>query len=122
MPKRDSVRLRHMREAAAEAISYAAGRGVSDLEADRMRALALTRCIEIIGEAAASVSPEYKMAHPELPWKVMAAMRNRLIHAYFEVDLKILLDTAQQDLAPLVASLDGLLADAPESSGDSNPA
>ena len=52
----------------------------------------------------------------------MAAMRNRLIHAYFEVDLKILLDTAQPDLAPLVASLDGLRADAPESPGDSNPA
>ncbi len=79
-----------------------------------MRALALTRCIEIIGEAASSVFPEYKAAHPELPWKVMAAMRNRLIHAYFEVDLKVVLATAHQDLPPLIALLDQLLADLPE--------
>ena len=56
-----------MREAAVEAVSYAVGQGVLDLEADRMRALALTRCIEIIGEAASSVSPEYKADHSEMP-------------------------------------------------------
>lgn len=117
MPKSDRSRLLHMREAGAEAISYAAHRSVSDLEADRMRALALTRCIEIIGEAASSVSPEYKAAHPELPWKVMTAMRNRLIHAYFEVDLKVILATAHHDLPPLVALLDQLLADVSEPPG-----
>lgn len=114
MPKNDLSRLRHMQEAAAEAIAYAKGKNILDLEADRMRALALTRCIEIIGEAAASVSAEYKANHPELPWKVMAAMRNRLIHAYFEVDLKVVLDTAHHDLPPLVGLLDSLIAELPE--------
>ena len=79
-----------------------------------MRALALTRCIEIIGEAASSVSPEYKAAHSELPWKAMSAMRNRLIHAYFEVDLKVVLDTVHQDLPPLIVFLDQLLAEVSE--------
>ena len=114
MPKSDRSRLLHMREAAAEAVSYAAGRGLADLEADRMRALALTRCVEIIGEAASSVSSEYKVAHPELPWRIMAAMRNRLIHAYFDVDLKVVLATAHQDLPPLIALLDQLLLDVPD--------
>ena len=109
MPKADSVRLLHIREAANEAIDFATEQTVEMLEQDRMRALALTRCLEIIGEAAVSVSTEYKTAHPEIPWKVMAAMRNRLIHAYFRVDLKIVLDTVQIDLPPLIVTLEALL-------------
>ena len=71
-----------------------------------MRALALTRCIEIIGEAAAFVSSEYKTTHP----------------CVLQVDLKVVLDTAHQALAPLVATLDQLMADVPEPSADPKPA
>jgi uncharacterized protein with HEPN domain len=55
--------------------------------------LALTRCIEVIGEAAARVSGELKASHPEVPWADIIGMRNRLVHAYFEIDLVRVCDT-----------------------------
>ena len=79
-----------------------------------MRALAITRLLEIIGEAATTMSPELKAAHPEIPWRIMAATRNRLIHTDFNVDLQIVLDTTQSDLPPLLLKLDVLLRDEEE--------
>lgn len=55
--------------------------------------MALTRCIEVIGEAAARVSGELKASHPEVPWADIIGMRNRLVHAYFEIDLVRVCDT-----------------------------
>jgi uncharacterized protein with HEPN domain len=105
----DKTRLQHMLEAAREAISFADGKTREDLEADRMRTLALTRCIEIIGEAASTVSQEYRSSHLELPWRDITAMRNRLIHAYFSVNMTILIDTAHNDLPPLIAALETMI-------------
>lgn len=112
MPKNDRVRLRHILDAAREAVEFAAGKTPADLATDRMRTLALTRCFEIIGEAAAAVSAETRDAHPQIPWRILIAMRNRLIHAYFDVNLMVVLDTAHHDLPPLIVSLETLLAGA----------
>lgn len=56
----------------------------------------------IIGEAAAGMPPEIVSAHPQVPWALMRGMRNTLVHAYFDVDPRILWDTVQQDLGGLV--------------------
>lgn len=109
MSKEDQVRLQHIQDAAQEAIGFAAGKTRSDLDADRMRTLAVTRCFEIIGEAAAGVSPETRNLHPTLPWRTLIAMRNRLIHAYFDVNINILLSTAHNDLPGLVSTLSSIL-------------
>ncbi len=110
MKPEDAVRVQHILDAAREAISFALGQTREDLEADHMRALAITRLLEIVGEAATTMSPELKAAHPEIPWRVMAATRNRLIHAYFSVNLQIVLDTTQVDLPPLITSLEAMLS------------
>lgn len=107
----DEVRVRHIVDAAQEAVSFAQGQTRESLEADHMRALAITRLLEIVGEAATTMSPELKAAHPEIPWRIMAATRNRLIHAYFNVDLQIVLNTVQADLPPLMLDLEALLSD-----------
>ena len=75
-----------------------------------MRSLAIVRLMEIIGEAATTMSVELKTSHSEIPWRVMAATRNRLIHAYFNVNLRIVLDTTQIDLPPLIADLETLIS------------
>ncbi len=111
MSKEDQVRLQHMRDAANEAIGFASGKTEADLDADRMRTLALTRCFEIVGEAAVAVSPETKEAHPDIPWRTLIAMRNRLIHAYMSVDTAILLSTTHHDLPLLVDALSARLGD-----------
>jgi len=78
-----------MPDAAREAQDFARGRSQPDLADNRMLALALVKSIEIIGEAAARVGEESRTAHPEIPWAAIVAMRNRLIHAYFDVDLTV---------------------------------
>lgn len=75
-----------------------------------MLALALTRCLEIIAEAASKVSPETRRQLPEIPFAKMISMRNQLIHAYFDVDLKIVWTTTVDHLPPLLTALDAALA------------
>lgn len=102
----DVIRLRHMLDAAREAMSFAAGRSRGDLERDRMLVLAIVKDVEIIGEAAARVSPAMQASRPEIPWAQIIATRNRLIHAYFDVDLQVVWDTVTDDLPQLVRLLE----------------
>ena len=107
MPQReDAVRLHHMLDAAKEAFSFVQGKERGDLDQDRKLVLSLARLVEVIGEAAGQVSKEFQVAHPEIPWPAIVGMRNRLIHAYFDIDLDRVWDTVKDDLPPLVASLE----------------
>lgn len=105
----DLVRLRHLSDAAREAIQFAKGRSRADLDTDRMLSLALVRLLEIIGEAARAISPTYREGHPEIAWKKMVGMRDRLTHGYFDVNLDIVWETVTQDLPGLIGSLEKLL-------------
>ena len=109
MPKDDLVRLRHMLEAARDAVSFAQNRTRSTLDSDRMLTLSLVKSIEMIGEAAARVTKDCLQEYPEIPWANIIAMRNRLIHAYFEIDLDRVWDTVTDDLPPLIAALEQIL-------------
>ena len=109
MASKDPVRLRHMLDASGEAIRMSRARTRAELDGDRMLELALTRCLEIVGEAAARVSAECRSEHPGIPWPAIVGMRNQLIHAYFEVDRNILWDTVKTDLPPLVTALEAIL-------------
>ena len=63
----------------------------------------------IIGEAANAIPDEIQETHPEVPWHFMRAMRNRLVHVYFEVDPKLVWDTVKNDLPPLISVLETLI-------------
>ncbi len=106
MYKDDWVRIRHMVDAAEEALVFVKNKTRKLLESDRMLVLSLLRSIEIIGEAASQVSKEFQSKHCEIPWREIIAMRNRLIHAYFDVDLDQVWETVQNDLPSLIASLE----------------
>ena len=105
----DDVRLRHMRDAAREAIGFAEGKSRDALDSDRQLVLALAKCIEIIGEAATHVSEETMQRCPSIPWPQIKGVRNRLIHGYFDIDLDRVWDTVQDDLPSLIASLEAAL-------------
>lgn len=85
MHKDDSIRLRHMCDAAKEAVSYALKESRDSLNTNRMLALSLVRLIEVIGEAAHQVTTDFQKEHGEIPWAQIIAMRNCLIHAYFDI-------------------------------------
>ena len=111
LPKPDAIRLRHMLEAAREATHFVTGRTREDLQHNRMFSFALVHSIEIIGEAASQVSPESRAACPNLPWPEIIGMRNRLIHAYFDIDLDRVWETVSDDLPPLITELEKILSE-----------
>ena len=106
----DVVRHRQMLDATQEAIAFASNRSRQDLDEDRMLSFALVRAIEIIGEAANKVSPEGRALCPNLPWPSLIGMRNRIVHAYFDIDLNRVWDTVTEDLPPLMSELRAVLA------------
>ena len=110
MPSPDVVRLRHMQEAITLALKMASGRNRQDLTSDSMLAMALTRCLEVLGEAASKLSDEVRLRFPGIPFAKMISMRNRLIHAYFDVDLDIVWTTVSEDLPSLLPVLESVLA------------
>jgi uncharacterized protein with HEPN domain len=107
----DQTRLGHMRDATREAMEMSRGQQRADLDSDRKLCLSLIHLLEVIGEAAKGISPEFRQKHPDLPWKKIAAMRDRLIHGYFDVNLDIVWQTVTQDLPVLAKQLDSLSVD-----------
>ena len=110
MRKDDFVRIRHMLDAAKEAISFTKNKKRKDLDSDRILTLSLIKSIEIIGEAAVKVTQETINKYSEIPWANIVAMRNRLIHAYFDVDLDRVWDTITADLPPLINTLEKIVS------------
>ena len=106
----DRWRVRHMVDAAEQALAFVQGRQRADLDTDAMLRLALTRAIEIVGEAAAQVSDAGCNDCPDVPWPQIVGMRNRLVHAYFDINADILWDTVLLALPPLLAQLRAALA------------
>jgi len=106
MLKNDAIRLQHMLDAAHEAIGFASGRTRSDLDDNRMLVLSLVKSIEIIGEAAFRISPATRAQLQDVPWDAIIAMRHRLVHAYFDINLDILWRTVQDELPALIAILE----------------
>ena len=81
----------------------------SILDRDRMLALAIVKCIEIVGEAAGGISQESRERFDNVPWADIVGMRHRLVHAYFDIDLDRVWDTITDDLPPLIAELERIV-------------
>ncbi|ACK69451.1 protein of unknown function DUF86 [Gloeothece citriformis PCC 7424] len=107
----DLTRLKHIRDAAAEALFFIENKTREDLDTNRMLSLALVRLIEIIGEAANHVSESSKTKYVKIPWRQIIGMRNRIIHAYFDVDLEIVWQVITQDLFPLIVEVEKAIED-----------
>jgi uncharacterized protein with HEPN domain len=110
MSRRDPLlRVRHMRDHAREAVELLASKSLDEVLDDRTLQLALTRLLEVIGEAASRVNDAFRQAHADVPWAKAAGMRNKLIHDYEYVDLEIVYKTVRNELPALLAQLDAIL-------------
>jgi uncharacterized protein with HEPN domain len=105
LPKDDAVYAGQMLDCALRALRLVAGKTRSDFDRDEVLALALTHLLQIIGEAARRVGPEYRSQHPEVPWAEIVAMRHRVVHDYLNIDQDIVWDVVDRDLPPLIALL-----------------
>lgn len=109
MTPEDLIRVRHMVDAVREALTFTHGKSRTELDHDRMLALAIIKELEIIGEAAAKVTAEARAAYPAIPWADIIGMRNRLIHGYFDIDLDLIWNTVNDDLDPLLEQLEAIV-------------
>ena len=108
--KDDCVRLRHILAAAEEAVGSAEGRDYSALVADRQMQHTLIHCLEIVGEAANQVTLGLRESTPEVPWRDMIDMRNRLIHVYHDINLHFVWRTVTESLPPVIIAIQRILA------------
>ena len=109
MQQPDHTWLADILDSARLVESFTSGISRDELKQDVMRRAAVERYFEIIGEAAKNVSPEFKAAHPEIPWKAMAGMRDILIHAYRRVDLNEVWKIAAEDVPELIRNVEPLV-------------
>lgn len=90
---------------------FVAGMTFSEFQNDQKTIFAVIRAIEVIGEAAKYVPQTLREEYSAVPWKSVAGMRDKLIHAYFGVNLEVLWDTVQQDLQVLKPVIEQMLTD-----------
>jgi len=109
MTPEDLIRIRHMLDAVREALAFSSDKRREDLDNNRMLTLAIIKELEIIGEAASKLTPEFKATLPHIPWADIVGMRNRLTHGYFDIDLDRVWDTVLEDLGPLCEALEKLV-------------
>lgn len=106
MHKNDIVRLRHMLDASREILTFIRGKTRNDLNSDRMLTLSIVKSLEIIGEAASKTSEDCRRELPDMPWSSITNMRNRLIHAYYDINLDTVWQTVMEDVPPLISALE----------------
>ena len=103
--------LDHMRQAATDACSFVEGLSKEGFLADKRTQQAVIMSLIVIGEAATKVMDrhaEFADEHPEVPWRSMRGMRNRIAHGYFDINLDVVWDTVQTALPGLLERLRAL--------------
>ncbi len=95
------ILIGHILEACGKIREYIKGMDEKAFLADNMARDAVLRNIEIIGEAAKGVTYDFRSKHMEIEWKEMAGMRDRIVHAYFEIDWKLVWETASKNVPEL---------------------
>jgi len=97
--------LDDIRESIARFERYTAGLERAGFEADEKTVDAVVRNLEIVGEAARQLSEEFTRRHPQIEWRKIAGLRNRIVHAYFGLDLEIIWQIIRSDLPALKREL-----------------
>ncbi len=109
--ERDIVYLRHILDSTNRIALYLKGITEQEFEHNEMLQDAVIRQIEIIGEATGRISEDLQKVYPDVPWQKAIGMRNKLIHDYLGVDIRVVWLTATTDLPPFRQHIVGILKD-----------
>ena len=94
-----------MHQAILDIESFTEGMKKEAFQGDRKTINAVVRSLEVLGEAARNIPEAIRQKYPAIPWKNIMGMRNKLIHEYFGIDVSMVWETIQTDLAPLSSSI-----------------
>jgi len=101
MKRNEIVYLRHILDAIEQIEKYLRGVSVERFLRTRLLQDGVVRQLEIVGEASRNLSPEFRQSYSTVPWDQIIGLRNRMIHAYFNVDPQIVWEITQGDLPAL---------------------
>ena len=104
----DLDRVYHLLEAARKIRRHIVGKTYEDFVHDELLHLSVVHLLEIIGEAASGMAPAFRASYPSVPWRALIDMRNRLIHAYFNISLAIVWATINKNLPDIERELTSL--------------
>ena len=110
----DKANLWDMLRAARQVTEYVSGRRFADLESSQLLRDGVERQLEIIGEAARRISPEFREAHADIPWTKIIAQRNVIAHEYGDIKLEWVWLVATQRVPELIGLLQPLIPPVPE--------
>jgi uncharacterized protein with HEPN domain len=105
----DRVYVGHMVDIANKAIGFVQGVTRENFDNDELLRISLTHLLQVIGEAARRVSPDFRAAYPQIDWKAIVGMRSKVVHDYLNVDEDIVWDTVINELPSLVNKLERIL-------------
>jgi uncharacterized protein with HEPN domain len=116
----DQVYILHIRDCILHVLVYTKG-GKSEFMSSSLIQDAVVRNVEVIGEAVKKLSPELKLAHPEIPWRRIARMRDKAIHHYFGMDWDLVWEVVEVHIPQLQTTVECILRELdehrPQSSG-----
>ena len=100
-PLKDRERLKHILDAIDRVTNYVKDKTFDDLQRDDMMYYAVVKNIEMMGEAANMLTPQFQQTHTETPWKMVKGMRNYIVHEYFQIDSVVVWEVVSKELLPL---------------------
>ncbi len=107
--KKDKAYIQHIYDTICDLEDFMEGITIDEFLENKEKQYAVLRALEIIGEAAKNLSPELKTAYPDVHWKKVAGMRDKLIHEYFGVKLELVWETVQVGIPELKAKISDIL-------------
>ena len=107
----DAVYLGHMLDMTRKAVEAIKSKSREEYDNDDILRLGLTHLVQVIGEAARKVSPEFQREHSEIPWRQIVGMRHRIVHDYMRVDEDILWQVVNNDLPALLPIIEAISPD-----------
>ncbi|MCY2988455.1 MAG: DUF86 domain-containing protein [Planctomycetota bacterium] len=113
-PRDHRDHLEDISQAAQKALEFVEGIAYEDFLGDDKTVYAVVRALEILGEATKRIPPEIRDRHPEVPWRSMAGIRDKLVHDYVSVNLEVVWKTVTEDLPPLLPLVQRVLEETPK--------